>query len=266
MSVSSSTLIALAERDVGQRETTGPNRSPWLDPIQRFIAKLFGWSPNFLIGQPWCGTWGAKKGDEGGYTTADNPWHPSCESMWVKASANGTLTATPMPGAAIVWRGVHTGMVVAVSGQVVHTIEGNSEDAVTRRVRALAGTHRYIVPKTLTQAAPRQTIWWLENPKPKRQIYGPWRARRSAEKSYRKLTPARQRRADVLRTGDGRWVLRVGQPRHYGPWVTQTAAKNAQAMLEKSLGRGLRRFTRTRPLPAGAIPTGGVVDDLGKTN
>lgn len=265
MTVSSRTLIALAEKDVGQRETTGPNRSPWLDPIQRFVAKLFGWSTDFLIGQPWCGTWGTKKGNEAGFTSADNPWHPSCESMWVKATANGTLTSHPQPGCAIVWRGIHTGMVVAIGSSVVHTIEGNSGDAVSRRVRPLTGTHRYVVPKTLTQGAPTQTVYYLEDLKAQYTVLGPWRTKVMRDRAYKRLKPARKRVATCLTTGDGRYVIRVGQARHYGPWTVKASRDNAQAVLEKRLARRLRRYSKTRRLDT-TTPVGGTAEDLGKTD
>lgn len=260
MSVSSSTVIGIAERDVGVTESPpGSNRGKRIDEM----AANWG---TWMLGQPWCGSALHDWYKRAGFPIAANPGHPSTQVMWDRARANGTLTSTPVPGCAIVWEGIHTGLVVAVGDDVVHTIEGNSSDGVRRRVRPRNGTHRYIVPKGLTQAAPRQTTWWLEDPRAKRTIYGPWREKASAERAYRNLTAARKRRAAVLRTGDGRWVLRVGQARHRGPWLTQAAAKNAQKKLEASLGRGLRRYTKTRPLPKGVIPTGGVIDDLGKTN
>lgn len=259
MSVSSSTVIVIAERDVGVVESPmGSNRGKRIDEM----AANWG---TWMLGQPWCGSALYDWFKRAGFSVSDNPAHPSTQTMWDRAVANGTLTDDPVPGAAIIWEGIHTGLVVAVGDDVVHTIEGNSSDGVRRRVRPRQGTHRYIVPRGLTQAAPRQTTWWLEDPRAKYEIKGPWRKKASAEKAKRSLTPARQRVAQVLRTGDGKWVLRIGQLRHRGPWLTQAAAKNAQEKLEKALGRGLRRYTKTRRLPAGSIPTGGVVDDLGKT-
>lgn len=260
MSVSSATVVAVAERDIGVTESPpGSNRGERIDEMAR------NWG-TWMYGRPWCGSALYDWYKRAGFPIADNPGHPSTQTMWDRAKANGTLTSTPVPGAAIVWEGIHTGLVVAVGDGVVHTIEGNSGDAVTRRVRPYSGTHRYIVPVGLTQGRAMQTTWWLEDPRAKYTLYGPWKAKASAEHTKKSLTAGRRRRADVLRTGDGKWVLRIGQPRNRGPWLTQTAAKNAQAKLEKSIGRGLRRYTKTRPLPAGAIPTGGVVDDLGKTN
>lgn len=249
--------IAAAERDLGVSETPpGSNRGTRIDQM----AANWG---DWMLGQPWCGSALYDWYKQAGFPTDANPAHPSTQVMWDRATANGTLTSTPVPGCAIVWEGIHTGLVVAVGDDVVHTIEGNSSDGVRRRVRPRVGTHRYIVPRGLTQAAPRQTTWWLEDPKAKYEIKGPWRKKASAEKAYRSLTPARARRASVLRTGDGKWVLRIGQPRHYGPWLTQAAAKHAQQKLEATLGRRLRRYTKTRPIPTAAV--GGTADDLGKT-
>ena len=41
--------LAAARADIGQRETLGPNDSPW---IRRMLAKL---GATWLLGQPWCG-------------------------------------------------------------------------------------------------------------------------------------------------------------------------------------------------------------------
>lgn len=260
MSVSSATVVAVAERDIGVTESPpGSNRGKRIDEMAR------NWG-TWMYGQPWCGSALYDWYKRAGFPIADNPGHPSTQTMWDRARANGTLTSTPVPGCAIVWEGIHTGLVVAVGDDVVHTIEGNSSDGVRRRVRPRNGTHRYIVPKGLTQAAAVQTTWWLEDPKAKYEIKGPWRKQASAENAYRSLKPARRRRATVLKAGGGKgWVLHIGQRRHRGPWLTQAAAKNAQGKLEATLGRRLRRYTKTRPMPTGATPIGGVIDDLGKT-
>ncbi len=137
MSISAQTIISLAEADVGQRETAGANRSPWLDPLQDRVSTAHGWAAPWLRGQPWCGTWAYDVLRRAGVAHADNPAHPSTETMWVRAQAAGTLTTRPVPGCLIIWRGIHTGIVIAVdtAAGVVHTVEGNSGDAVTRRVR-----------------------------------------------------------------------------------------------------------------------------------
>lgn len=273
MPISSSTIVTLATADVGRAEQPlGSNRGPWLDPIQRRVSAAHGWAESFLLGQPWCGTWGYDVLDRADMPASVNPSHPSTEQMWVEAEANGTLTARPVPGCMIVWRGIHTGIVVAVdeAAGVVHTIEGNSSDQVARRVRPIRGAHRYIVPAGLTQAAPTQTLHWLEDPGAKFRIWGPWLLRRSTEKTLAGLPAARRKRAEILQTGPGRlgirrYVIREGQPRQYGPGLGPEWWETAQPVLERRLGRRLRRYTTTRPQPAGVTITAGAPEALGRT-
>jgi uncharacterized protein (TIGR02594 family) len=47
--MSKPTWLVIAERDIGNRETLGPNDSPY---IRRMWAALSG---SWLLGQPWCG-------------------------------------------------------------------------------------------------------------------------------------------------------------------------------------------------------------------
>ncbi|MEQ8834261.1 MAG: hypothetical protein RIB67_07425 [Miltoncostaeaceae bacterium] len=273
MPVHASTIADLAAADVGRAEQPlGSNRGPWLDPIQRRVSAAHGWAATFLLGQPWCGTWGYDVQDRAGMPDPDNPSHPSTEQMWLDATARGTLTDRPVPGAMIVWRGIHTGIVVAVdeAAGVVHTIEGNSSDRVSRRVRPIRGTHRYIVPAGLTQAAPVQTLYWLEDPGAKFRVWGPWLRKRSAEKTLAGLPPARRARAEILRTGPGRlgirrWVIREGQPRHYGPGLSEAWREAARPVLEERLGRRLRPYNTRRPMPSGASTPAGAAQALGKT-
>lgn len=258
-------IITLAERDVGRREDPGrPNRSAWLDPIQRRVSVAHRWDPGHLLGQPWCGTWLWDIFERVGHPT--DLAHPSTAVMWARAQERGRVVADPLPGDIIIWPGIHTGLVVAVdhAAGVAHTIEGNSGDAVTRRVRAIRGSHSYIrVPGGL-QGALVQTVWGLEDLRARPRVHGPWRARRSAERALAGMRPDRRRVSAVLRTGDGRFVVREGSPRNYGPWVSQAGRDAAQATLERRLGRRLRRWRRTRRVPP-ATTTASAPEALGKT-
>lgn len=266
MSISAQAIIELAEADLGRSETTGANRSPWLDPIQRRVSAAHGWSPEWLVGQPWCGTWLWHIYDRAGLARSLNPAHPSCETMWVRAQQAGALTSTPQPGDAILWRGVHTGLVVAVGNGVVHTIEGNSSDAVRRRVRAISGTHRFVRPAGVVQGAVERTVteYWLEDLRPGNTVLGPWRVKAWRDRAYRDLRPERKRISTPVTTGKGLHAIRVGPPRHYGPWATDASRRKAQGVLEKRLGRRLRAHNRTRRAAASALPAG-APEALGKT-
>jgi hypothetical protein len=266
MRINATTIITIAEQDIGQEETAGANRSPWLDPIQRRVSEAHGWAEDFLIGQPWCGTWLWDVYRRAGFPASDNPGHPSTETMWARATAAGTLTDTPVPGAAIVWRGVHTGLVVAVDAAagVVHTIEGNSSDGVRRRVRALRGNHRYIVPKGLTQAPPTRIEYWLEDLRAQYRVVGPWRTKVMRDRQLKALAPAVRRDASPVTTGDGRYAIRIGQARHIGPWSSEAARKKAQPIWEARRGRRLRAWNKTRRVPAATRPAG-APEALGRT-
>lgn len=268
VSVSAGRVIELAEGDVGQSETAGANRSPWLDPIQKRVSQAHGWAPGFLVGQPWCGTWGYDVLSRAGVPHGDNPFHPSCETMWQRATANGRLSTVPTVGGAILWRGTHTGIVVAVDAAagIVHTIEGNSGDAVSRRVRALSGTHRFVSVAGVVQGPVERTVteFWLEDLKAQYQVLGPWRVQAWRDRAYRDMKPARKRVASRVTTGDGLFAIRVGDTRHIGPWATDASRRKAQAIWEKRLGRRLRAYNKTRRVSASPLAAG-PVDALGKT-
>lgn len=255
MRISDRRIVARAEQDAGRTEQPlGSNRGPWLDTVQRAASEAHGWG-DWLLGQPWCGTWAWYVYDSLGVPEADNPAHPSTEEMWQKAIRKGTLTTTPIVGGPIVWRGIHTGIVVAVGPDVVHTIEGNSSDMVARRIRPRNGTHRYIAPTWIVQGTVR-TEYWLEDLKANPRVWGPWKRLAQARRALAGMPPARRNRSVIVQPGGGGYAIREGSPKRYGPWAAEASRKNAQAALEKRLGRRLRPFNKTITTGATAAATG----------
>src|SRR6187551_3731640 len=130
-------IVAAAAAEVGQAEQPpGSNDSPRIAAYRQATA-------GSGVG-PWCAyfaSWAAREagvplGDQGqGYGRVDDVW------AWAERSGKSipAAGATPQPGDLIVWD-EHIGVVETVlpDGRV-QTIEGNSSDAVTRRVHDASG-------------------------------------------------------------------------------------------------------------------------------
>jgi hypothetical protein len=129
--------LAFAQQEVGVAEQPpGSNDAP---RIADYRASTAGAG----IG-PWCGyfvSWAAKMagaplGEAGqGFGAVASAWD------WAQRTGRAIPpTQPPQPGDLIVWDGKHIGIVesVAPDGRV-HTIEGNSSNAVTRRVHDRTG-------------------------------------------------------------------------------------------------------------------------------
>ncbi|MET0687435.1 MAG: CHAP domain-containing protein [Solirubrobacteraceae bacterium] len=130
-------IVALIQKEVGQAEQPpGSNDSPRIAQYRQATA-------GSGVG-PWCAyftSWAAREagvplGDQGqGYGRVDDVW------AWAERSGKSipAAGATPQPGDLIVWD-EHIGVVETVlpDGRV-QTIEGNSSDAVTRRVHDASG-------------------------------------------------------------------------------------------------------------------------------
>jgi uncharacterized protein (TIGR02594 family) len=122
MTTEPSYLIA-ARRDIGQRETLGPNDSKW---IRGMWAKL---SAGWLLGQPWCGGAVAKWLSEAGYPI---PKHYYRALAW--ADYGDRLPAPRQGAIAVLTRkgGGHVGIVTGVTANGSHArlLGGNQNDAV----------------------------------------------------------------------------------------------------------------------------------------
>lgn len=129
--------LAFAQQEVGVAEQPpGSNDSPRIAEYRTSTA-------GSGIG-PWCGyfvSWAAKQagaplGEAGqGFGAVSAAWD------WAQRTGRAIPAGTtPQAGDLIVWDGTHIGIVESVDAQgKVHTIEGNSSDAVTRRVHSANG-------------------------------------------------------------------------------------------------------------------------------
>jgi hypothetical protein len=124
-------MLQAASAEVGQTEQPpGSNDSPRIAGYRQATA-------GSGIG-PWCGyfvSWAAKQagmplGEQGqGFGAV------SAVADWAQRTGRSLPAgSTPQPGDLIVWGGRHIGIVESVdAGGSIHTIEGNSSDAVSRR-------------------------------------------------------------------------------------------------------------------------------------
>ncbi len=145
-----------ARQDIGQKETLGPNDSPW---IRRMLAKL---GATWLLGQPWCGgamaTWIRDCG-------LPIPKHWYRAKDWLNW---GVMLDRPIPGCIVVFGrdgGGHVGICV---GQAAETgdgaglliLGGNQGDEVNVRSFQRARALGYRWPMGEPVPAPRH--WALE--------------------------------------------------------------------------------------------------------
>lgn len=119
------TWLRAARADIGQRETLGPNDSPW---IRNMLAKLAG-GGLWLLGQPWCG------GAAGHWMQSAGLKYPKA---WYRAKAWldwGVPISAPTVGCIVVFEregGGHVGLVVGADtkGRLL-VLGGNQGDAVS---------------------------------------------------------------------------------------------------------------------------------------
>jgi uncharacterized protein (TIGR02594 family) len=119
------TWLAAAREDIGQRETLGPNDSPW---IRSMLAKL---GATWLLGQPWCGGAVAKWVSDAGFKPVAKWWQARAWASW------GQALAFPAHGCVVVFTrtgGGHVGFVMGedAAGNLL-VLGGNQGDAVNVR-------------------------------------------------------------------------------------------------------------------------------------
>lgn len=251
--VSAGAVIAIAERELGVTED--PRGSNSGARVRRYQAAthLAG------TGWPWCAAFVEWVWEQAGLrdTAAD----PSTWWFWKRAEARGEI-GPPRPGGAIIWPGTHTGLVVAVdrAAGVVHTIEGNTNDQVARRVRSMEGAV-FATPTGLDAGPVEVPLYWLEDVGAEIRVLGPWRLLAWAQRALDGLAPATRAQAAIVRPGTGGYAIRVGR-RVYGPWRAQRARDDARGVLEYRLGRRLRPYRTAAPAPP---LQGGPAEALGRT-
>jgi hypothetical protein len=144
-------VIALAEKQVGIKENgAGQTKfSQWYSKTSRAqqTIRRDGGSRKAYLDASWCDmfvSWVANQsGGKTASTVGQDAW-TIAHAKWFKA--NGRWGSTPRPGAVVFfdWNGGkslddidHVGYVVSVgSGGEINTVEGNTDNAVHRRVRS----------------------------------------------------------------------------------------------------------------------------------
>lgn len=246
----SARVIQVAERELGVTEQPpGSNRGARVETYQR--ATTLGGT-----GWPWCAAFVEWVWRQAGVQT--DACSPSTQVMADRARALGWV-GDPVPGAAIVWDGVHTEILISPAGGTVwHTIGGNTGDAVRRRVRDTNGTTIVRPPDLDGEAAPARQ-YLLEDVAAEPRLLGPWRTTAYRDRAVRQLPPRERARARLV-THRGKPAVLIGPRRLYGPWHTTTDRDRARAVLEQRLGRRLRPFSRPTP-----TTKAGSAEGLGKT-
>ena len=255
MSTIADRVVAVARDEVGVAEAPlGSNTGPRVLEYQGATA-LAG------TGWPWCAAFVEWVWERAGLL--DHPANPSTYWMCRIAAGRDELVDTPKVGGAIIWCGTHVGLVVGIGAGVVYTVEGNASDRVMEKTRAIAGA-RFINPKGLGDITEPPRIYWIDDPGAKYVVKGPWDREAYALNTKAGLSDALQRRADVLRTGDGRWVLRIGDDPRRGPFLNPVRRDEVLELLEKSLGRQL--VPRSTVAPNDLTNPAAPAEGLGKTD
>lgn len=260
MSLAAAILSAL-EGEVGVAEDPpGSNRGERVEAYQRSTyLPGTGWA--------WCNalvSWAWQKAG----IAREVAWRyatPSVALSCDHARADG-LICPPRPGACIAWYGIHVETLhTDLGGGVWRTIGGNTGDAVRYRTRSVAETVIFAPPGLDELVDVSVELYWLEDLAAEYRVVGPWASEAIRDRVFLDLTPETRRRARRVVTGKGTFAIRIGDPRHYGPWIGaagKVARDRARETLEARLGRRLRPY-RTERAPRPEL--GAAVEALGKT-
>lgn len=144
-------VVPVARLFVGWlREATGKNDGPWVEAVQRTTGNAKG--------DPWCASFVNFVLDIAYQDQNPLPATASCDVLLAHARRHRLITTDPQPGDVfLVLRNptdaVHTGIVAEVDGDLVHTIEGNTNregaregNGVWARVRPKASLTFISVP------------------------------------------------------------------------------------------------------------------------
>jgi hypothetical protein len=238
-----------AEKYVGVQENPlGSNRgTPYPNAWEKPWGMGYGW--------PWCGAFAAAMYSEISVDD-DGIGSPSTAVMYERAKARGAIVKRPVPGAFILWPGVHVGIVVRDLGNgICLSVEGNSGDGVRYRRRAYADAV-LVAPKAVRDYTPVQPArrYYLEDTAAKPSLVGPWRSREARERAIKNFKNVRR-----VRVGK-KYAAYIGPRRVYGPWGDEASRNAARKTLEARLGRKMRPYSRAiQTVPAGA-------EDMGKVD
>lgn len=137
--------VDIAATFVGERETAGPNDSPF---IRRMLASL---QANWLLGQPWCGVFTAMCMQRAGLTYPKDYYRARAWEQW------GSALARPCYGCVVVFTrtgGGHVGFVIGERADgMLMVLGGNQGDAVNVRAfdRARVTGYRWPLGRPLPE-------------------------------------------------------------------------------------------------------------------
>lgn len=131
--------LAIARRDIGQRETSGPNDSPFIRALLKRLGLLW------LLGQPWCGMIMADWLTRAGYPVPEKAFRALAWASY------GDAMPGPRHGAiAVLSRkgGGHVAIVTGITanGSHVRLLGGNQGDAVSEAWFSSARVTAYRAP------------------------------------------------------------------------------------------------------------------------
>lgn len=228
-------VAKVASKYIGVREVPdGSNKSPQINKWSSY------WS---MSGVPWCGTFASGVLREAGVTDVS---HPSTYMICKRAAEKGWKTK-PMVGSLIVWCGKHVGILVEeLSPGVWRTIEGNTSNQVAYRTRSIKGATIVTSPEVAKQPTLGSggRRYYLQDVAAKEKVYGGWRSKRYRDRMLKRLKAKYPNKLVRKIRYRGKYAVAVGDRRVYGPWNDLANRDKAQKVLEKRLGRRLRKYSR----------------------
>lgn len=141
-----SSVLVIAASEVGAAEV--PPGSNWGPRVQEYLGSV-----GIAFPAAWCAAFVVWCHQQAGITTI--PKTGGVLDLWNKAAANRVTQPQPQPGDVFIMdfgggKG-HTGIVEAVSGDTIDTIEGNTNDdgsregyEVARRSRAISSVKGFL--------------------------------------------------------------------------------------------------------------------------
>jgi hypothetical protein len=244
-------VVKKATSYIGVKEVPdGSNRSPQID---KWEAR---WG---LKGEPWCGMYADAMFAEAGVSDS-GICHPATKQICVKGKNYKWDGVSEIPpGSLWVNCGIHVAIVVMDNKDgTVSTIEGNKNNRVETGRRAVKG-YTIIIPPAIAEDFVPSTArrkYYLEDLGAVQKLLtvngkiARWKKKESRDKTLNKIKNGPRfggsNPAPVSR-GEGRnkrYFIRIGDLRYYGPWSRIEERNKAQRILERRIGRRLRRFSK----------------------
>lgn len=142
---------------------------------------------------PWCGCFVVFCANRAGYKSYQHVsnggvGHGATAITYSEARRRGWLKRKPVAGALMIRNGVHVGIVDRVYDNGTYsTIEGNSDDAVSARVRSVKDNWHFIVPPDLGTATNNNTQVMYAFERTDVKIYGGWRTKAIRNQQMRRF-------------------------------------------------------------------------------